>query len=52
MHDPEEIARIGILASCEFDNSCDQPITVYSLPLVEDADEDRNSPQLSVLGRK
>ena len=49
--DPEEIARIGILASCEFDNSCDQPITVYSLPLVEDSGEEEE-PQLSVLGRK
>ena len=49
--DPEEIARIGILASCEFDNSCDQPITVYSLPLSEDAEDD-DSPQISVLGRK
>jgi len=49
--DPEEIARIGILASCEFDNSCDQPITVYSLPLTEDP-EDEEAPQFSVLGRK
>jgi ATP-dependent HslUV protease, peptidase subunit HslV len=52
LDDPEEIARIGILASCEFDNSCDQPITVYSLPLNEEAAEEGNSPQLSVLGRK
>jgi len=51
IEDPEEIARIGILASCEFDNSCDQPITVYSLPLVEDTGEEEE-PQLSVLGRK
>jgi len=51
IEDPEEIARIGILASCEFDNSCDQPITVYSLPLVEDSGEEEE-PQLSVLGRK
>jgi len=51
IEDPEEIARIGILASCEFDNSCDQPITVYSLPLVEDSGEE-GEPQLSVLGRK
>ena len=52
LDDPEEIARIGILASCEFDNSCDQPITVYSLPLNEEAEDERESPRLSVLGRK
>ena len=51
IEDPEEIARIGILASCEFDNSCDQPIAVYSLPLVEDTGEEEE-PRLSVLGRK
>ena len=52
LEDPEEIARVGILASCEFDNSCDQPITVYSLPLNEEAAQEEKSPRLSVLGRK
>src|SRR5439155_8156576 len=31
--DPVEIARIGVMASCEFDNSCDLPLTVYALTL-------------------
>lgn len=40
LEDPEEIARIGVLASCEFDNSCDLPITVYSLQLRDDEEEE------------
>jgi ATP-dependent HslUV protease, peptidase subunit HslV len=36
LKDPEEIAKIGILASCEFDNACDLPIAVYSLDLKEE----------------
>lgn len=36
--DPEEIARIGVLASCEFDNACEPPIMVYSLPLKAEAE--------------
>ena len=39
LEDPEEIARVGVLASCEFDNSCDLPITVYSLLLHEDGED-------------
>ncbi|HEY0454875.1 MAG TPA: MFS transporter [Verrucomicrobiae bacterium] len=31
--DPEEIAKVGILASCEFDNACDLPMNLYSLQL-------------------
>jgi ATP-dependent HslUV protease subunit HslV len=31
VEDPEEIAKIGITASCEFDNACDLPMSVYSL---------------------
>ncbi len=34
--DPEEIARIGVMASCEFDNACDLPLNVYSLKLRKD----------------
>ena len=49
--DPEEIARVGILASCEFDNSCDLPITVYSLPLREEAVNARVSEPM-VLSRR
>lgn len=30
----EEIARIGIMASCEFDNTCDLPMKVYAVALV------------------
>ena len=33
MDDAEEIARIGIMASCEFDNTCDLPMAVYSVEL-------------------
>ncbi len=33
LEDPEEIARIGVQASCEFDNACDLPIVAYSVPL-------------------
>jgi ATP-dependent HslUV protease subunit HslV len=40
LEDPEEIARVGVLASCEFDNSCDLPITMYSLQLREDGEEE------------
>ena len=36
LDDPAEIAKIGILASCEFDNACDLPIAVYSLELKEE----------------
>ena len=36
MEDPEEIARVGVLASCEFDNACDVPIVVNSLELKEE----------------
>ena len=36
MADPEEIARVGVLASCEFDNACDLPIAVYSLDLKQE----------------
>jgi ATP-dependent protease HslVU (ClpYQ) peptidase subunit len=36
MNDPEEIARVGVLASCEFDNACDLPIAVYSLDLKQE----------------
>src|SRR4051812_42129224 len=35
MDDPEEIAKIGIMASCEFDNACDLPLIMYSLKLTE-----------------
>jgi ATP-dependent protease HslVU (ClpYQ) peptidase subunit len=33
LNDAEDIARIGIQASCEFDNACDLPIAVHSLDL-------------------
>jgi len=35
--EPEEIAKTGILASCEFDNACDLPIAIYSLSLKEES---------------
>jgi ATP-dependent HslUV protease subunit HslV len=31
--EPEEIAKIGISASCEFDNACELPLSIYSLKL-------------------
>ena len=31
--DPAEIATVGIMASCEFDNSCELPLAVYTLDL-------------------
>ena len=31
--DPEEIARIGVSASCEFDNACELPMSLYALNL-------------------
>ncbi|MDB6033738.1 MAG: transporter [Verrucomicrobiales bacterium] len=31
--DPVEIARVAIMASCEFDNACELPMNVYSLQL-------------------
>jgi len=31
--DPEEIAKVGIMASCEFDNACGLPMSIYSLKL-------------------
>ena len=37
IQEPEEIAKTGILASCEFDNACDLPIAIYSLSLKEEA---------------
>lgn len=33
LNDPEDIARIGVQAACEFDNACDLPITVHCMPL-------------------
>jgi len=33
LDDPEEIARIGIMASCEFDNTCDLPLKIYGVAL-------------------
>ena len=33
LEDPLEIARVGVMASCEFDSSCDLPISVHSLHL-------------------
>jgi ATP-dependent protease HslVU (ClpYQ) peptidase subunit len=33
LNDPEDIARIGIQASCEFDNACDLPIDVHAVTL-------------------
>jgi ATP-dependent HslUV protease, peptidase subunit HslV len=38
--EPEEIAKVGIMASCEFDNACDLPMNIYSLALkAEDAQD-------------
>ena len=37
VRDPEEIAKTGILASCEFDNACDLLIAIYSLELKREA---------------
>ncbi|MCI0744339.1 MAG: hypothetical protein L0Y58_02935 [Verrucomicrobia subdivision 3 bacterium] len=37
--DAEEIAKTGVLASCEFDNACDLPISCHSLKLKEEATE-------------
>jgi len=31
--DPIEIATIGVLASCEFDTSCDLPVSIHALSL-------------------
>lgn len=33
LSDPSEIAKIGVRASCEFDNSCDLPLMVHALEL-------------------
>ena len=33
LDDPEEIAKVGILGSCEFDNACELPMSLYSLKL-------------------
>lgn len=33
LESPEEIAKIGIMASCEFDNACDLPMNVCSLKI-------------------
>lgn len=33
LDDPAEIATLGVKASCEFDNSCDLPLSVYTLKL-------------------
>ena len=33
LDDPEEIAKMGITASCEFDNACELPMSLYSLKL-------------------
>jgi len=33
LNDPEDIARIGVQASCEFDNACDLPILLRSVNL-------------------
>ena len=44
LDDPEEIARLGILAACEFDNACDLPISLYSLELHDDEEVDNGDP--------
>ena len=31
--DPVEIATVGVLASCEFDTSCDLPVSIHALSL-------------------
>src|SRR5437763_5022905 len=33
LEDPNEIASIGVKASCEFDNACELPLITYSLDL-------------------
>jgi len=33
LDDPEEVAKVGISASCEFDNACELPMSLYSLNL-------------------
>ena len=33
VEDPTEIAKIGVRASCEFDNACELPLSVYVLDL-------------------
>ncbi len=33
LEDPEEIARVGIRASCEFDNACELPMNLHSISL-------------------
>ena len=33
LDDPEQIAKVGIMASCEFDNACGLPMSIYSLKL-------------------
>jgi ATP-dependent HslUV protease subunit HslV len=33
LDEPEEIAKVGISASCEFDNACELPMSLYSLKL-------------------
>ena len=33
LEDPVEIAKTGVLASCEFDSSCDLPLSVHALGL-------------------
>ena len=32
---PEDITRVGIHASCEFDSSCDLPMSLYTINLVK-----------------
>jgi ATP-dependent HslUV protease, peptidase subunit HslV len=33
LEDPVEIATLGVKASCEFDNACDLPLSVYAMDL-------------------
>jgi len=33
LEDPIQIAQMGVMASCEFDSSCDLPLNVYALDL-------------------
>ena len=50
--EPEEIAKTGILASCEFDNACALPIAIYSLSLKEESpSEGKESPGIIHLAK-
>ena len=47
LEDPAEIATVGVMAACEFDNSCDLPLSLYSLDLRKDTRAEAKPPRAS-----